>query len=595
MGTSTKCRIVAPLCTLILGMAAITPGKVIYVDDDATGAGNGSSWANAYCYLQDALAAAQPGDEVRVAQGVYRPSQGASVDPSVPYGHAPSIPAGAEHPGGGGLAFALRSGVIMLGGFAGWRAADPDARDVRQYETVLSGDLYNNDRTGWRPDHPFFESLRTENSLYVVTSVRVDASTVLDGFIIESALQAGMLSDDASPCVNYCIFRKNGGSPSGPGGPGLQCIDGQPSLFRCVFEGNSTSQGGGAVHTSADQLTLLQCRFTDNWTMMEGGAIHSERGDLQVIECTFEKNAAWRGGAVFLSAGTLTLVDCRLEGNLVSTTGGGLSVEAPATASVAGCVFRQNRVGAIYNTGMPLTLSRCAFTGNDGPVLSTWASHYQHDPCCVVVRQCLFAGNRTTGSGAAICGSGATLEISECTFADNWATGGNTLTWMPLPPEENVRRVIMNNCIVWDGPDPFAHGDQGPRPLFTPAPLEEIIVVTHSNVQGGWPGEGNIEVDPLFAMRGHWEDAADAKALVDGSHADAVWVDGDYHLESQAGRWHPSGGSGSWLPDDRTSPCIDAGDPNSPVEDEPEPNGGRVNMGAYGGTAEASKSYRNEP
>jgi len=39
-----------------------------------------------------------------------------------------------------------------------------------------------------------------------------------------------------------------------------------------------------------------------------------------------------------------------------------------------------------------------------------------------------------------------------------------------------------------------------------------------------------------------------------------------------------------------TSPCIDAGDPSSPVEDEPEPNGGRINMGAYGGTAEASKS-----
>ncbi len=42
--------------------------------------------------------------------------------------------------------------------------------------------------------------------------------------------------------------------------------------------------------------------------------------------------------------------------------------------------------------------------------------------------------------------------------------------------------------------------------------------------------------------------------------------------------------------DAATSPCIDAGDPNSPVGDEPQPNGGRINMGAYGGTAEASKS-----
>jgi hypothetical protein len=39
-----------------------------------------------------------------------------------------------------------------------------------------------------------------------------------------------------------------------------------------------------------------------------------------------------------------------------------------------------------------------------------------------------------------------------------------------------------------------------------------------------------------------------------------------------------------------TSPCIDVGDPATPAGDEPQPNGGRINMGAYGGTAEASKS-----
>jgi len=44
-----------------------------------------------------------------------------------------------------------------------------------------------------------------------------------------------------------------------------------------------------------------------------------------------------------------------------------------------------------------------------------------------------------------------------------------------------------------------------------------------------------------------------------------------------------------------TSPCIDAGDPNSPVAEEPQPNGGRINLGTYGGTAEASKSYQAPP
>ena len=68
-----------------------------------------------------------------------------------------------------------------------------------------------------------------------------------------------------------------------------------------------------------------------------------------------------------------------------------------------------------------------------------------------------------------------------------------------------------------------------------------------------------------------------------------MWVDGDYHLKSEAGRWDPV--SESWVIDNVTSLCIDAGDPNSLVGDEPAPNGDRINMGAYGGTAEASKSY----
>jgi len=77
----------------------------------------------------------------------------------------------------------------------------------------------------------------------------------------------------------------------------------------------------------------------------------------------------------------------------------------------------------------------------------------------------------------------------------------------------------------------------------------------------------------------------------------AVWIDGDYYLKSQAGRYDPESGSWSctesgagWVIDDVTSPCIDTGDPNNFVGDEPEPNGGIINMGAYGGTTESSKS-----
>lgn len=63
----------------------------------------------------------------------------------------------------------------------------------------------------------------------------------------------------------------------------------------------------------------------------------------------------------------------------------------------------------------------------------------------------------------------------------------------------------------------------------------------------------------------------------------------NYHLQSAAGSWHGT----AWAADPGTSPCIDAGDPNSVFNLEPLPNGKRVNLGVYGNTEEASRSVSN--
>ncbi|MHC4582300.1 MAG: LamG domain-containing protein, partial [Planctomycetota bacterium] len=126
----------------------------------------------------------------------------------------------------------------------------------------------------------------------------------------------------------------------------------------------------------------------------------------------------------------------------------------------------------------------------------------------------------------------------------------------------------------------------------------------YSNVGGGlsevyiagstlnW-GAGNIDTYPLFAEPGYCADVNDPNIVVEPDDPNAMWIDGDYHLKSEVGRWDAH--NERWIMDDVTSPCIDRGDPHSPVGGEPDPNGGRINMGAYGGTLEASMSIGQLP
>jgi len=137
---------------------------------------------------------------------------------------------------------------------------------------------------------------------------------------------------------------------------------------------------------------------------------------------------------------------------------------------------------------------------------------------------------------------------------------------------------VITNCTIVEN---LGGGIHGSRPTVTnsiiyfngnPPITESTATITYSDVQGSWPGLGNIDADPLFVWL-YWISSDSTKT-------------GDYHLKSQAGRWDPN--SQAWVQDNVTSPCIDKGDPVSPVGDEPVPNGGVINMGAYGGTAQAS-------
>ena len=217
-----------------------------------------------------------------------------------------------------------------------------------------------------------------------------------------------------------------------------------------------------------------------------------------------------------------------------------------------------------------MELHDCDFIGNSGFIA---AGAVDVGSGILIATGCVFSGNSSRYGGGAISSRGQIFKLSNCTFVGNRGQY-STLEYLlfgSLP-------LQLTQCIIWDGPRPFgSHG-------LTLPPVD----VAYSDIQGGYPGEGNIDVDPCFVDPGHWDPNGTADNLNDD-----FWVAGDYHLKSQAGHWDRA--AETWICDEVTSRCIDAGDPNAPLGTEPFPNGGYINLGAYGGTAEASKSYFGKP
>ncbi|MHC4621748.1 MAG: hypothetical protein ACYTEQ_28740, partial [Planctomycetota bacterium] len=177
------------LSILLVALLPVSAGgATIYVDAGASGNGTGTSWADAYNYLQDALAAASSGDEVWVAEGIYTPTH--LTDPCDPRT----------------ATFQLISGVALYGGFPSG-VGDPNwnDRDPAANETILSGDIGIPGAVG-------------DNCYHVVTTDHTNAATVLDGFTITAGNAdgigkqdwgGGMYNYQSSVTVANCTFRHN--------------------------------------------------------------------------------------------------------------------------------------------------------------------------------------------------------------------------------------------------------------------------------------------------------------------------------------------------------------------------------------------------
>ena len=322
-----------------------------------------------------------------------------------------------------------------------------------------------------------------------------------------------------------------------------------------IFQ-NFVEYDGGALFIEDCDSIIANCTFQFNEAQVYGGAVYNRRTMTEYSNCTFWQNYAGdSGGAIMNEEAEPVYRDCTIKDNEAPGLGGGI-YNMYANAVFEGCVISGNKAtgegtdgGGMTNDWSDPWLRNCLITGNWAAV-GGGMSNYQSDPTII---SCTIANNRAIEAGGDAGGVGGHDTIITVVDSIIW---GNEAT--------------VQKEIGWSG--------------------AAVIDVQYSNIdQAGFAGDdGNLREDPLFAAPGMWDDNGTVT-----EPNDDIWIPGDYHLMSAAGRWDPF--AQSWVSDAVTSPCIDTGDPCSDWSAELWPHGQRVNMGAYGGTAEASLSLPDIP
>ena len=527
----TSWIILSALLTLLL--SGITAAEVIYVDIRAPGPDHdGNSWDTGYLYLQDALAGASvSGKDIRVAAGIYTPDR-SSADPN-----------------GSGertAAFALISGITISGGYAGYASPDPNHQDVELYETILSGDLDDNDVDVNDPCDLLTEPTRGENSYHVIVGSNTDANAVLDGFTITggngntveiwpTSNGGGMLNDHGNCTISNCKFIENSAQHCGA----IYNHESSIQVTNCTFIRNASQYDAGAIHNTHSHPTVTNCIFSENRGTRGGAIFNFSQSEPVLNGCTFVENqASEKGGGVFSTGSNPSLTNCVFSGNSATDYGGGIYSSNDSNVAVVGCSFSLNIAGlvagAMYNHDSNVVAINCDFSGNHS---SERVGGMYNSASTSALTNCIFSGNWAPfdAGGMQIDGNSVTTLVN-CVFASNTSSGDGGAI---VGGGSGTKTMTVANCIFWGNAD---GGGSGEDAQIDSATLS-AAVVTYSCIQDddsndsyipfGGAGNNNIDDDPCFISEPN--DGGDGWG--EGNNDNF----GDAHLGPN-------------------SPCIDAGD-----------------------------------
>jgi len=266
--------------------------------------------------------------------------------------------------------------------------------------------------------------------------------------------------------------------PEMPFGAGMFALEGSATLANCTFTGNSAYAGGGVCYLFESSPKLTNCTFNGNSAVIGGGLVGAVSA-MTITNCTFTGNSGeYYGGAFYSESGSATIINCIFSENSCGFYGGAIN-EAFSSSSL------------LYN---------CLFTGNSCS-MSGGAMYYWYE---------------------------SSPSLFNCTFAGNSAPNGNAIACSTPEGYEDVSSTVhVFNSIFWDGGGEIWNDDNS------------TIMITYSDVQGGWLGQGNINADPRFVEPGYsgpisyWKldeaggtTATDSVGTNDGTIYGAQWTTG---------------------------------------------------------------------
>jgi len=431
------------ICLIILGLP-LNLFSQIFVDHEATGTNNGSSWTNAFNDLTEAIHASSVGDQLWLAAGTYLPGNGTQIRDTF---------------------FSLPHDLEIYGGFAGFES-NFNERDIESNVVILSGD-YNGDDINNN-----FDYFKGENAFHVIfLEEHISNNTIIDGLTIaygvaddpdeiggDRRLGGGILTY-GTPIITNCTFNQNFAFL----GAGLHPIGNvirSTEVKNCTFNNNFAARGAG-IYIAQENTIVDNCQFINNTASFFGGGLHDNTLGGIINNCFFINNQIFdgAGGGVFLLNNASELINCVFDNNnALDSSGGGLvysslDEDTPLTPILTNCTFKNGTAKfgggvSVRHDGSKPRFVGCTFENNTATV--SGGGLFIGSGAIVVLDSCEIISNEAMDNGGGIYTNSAetSVTITNSIIHDNHATSGGGFFLRNLDSglqsELNIERSIIS-------------------------------------------------------------------------------------------------------------------------------------------------------